>query len=354
MDVVGLFNLVGNVFLVAVILIALIGGIGYALIRYWKKYRWAANYYSALLVVLPSRTTLYINRSYAWLCLREFERALADCAQAIKLNDQIAMAYNNRAAAYLGLNRFQDALWDAQRAIQLNDKLWVAYYNRGCALNGLKANEQAFKDFDLCMEQRPNVPDQYFSRANCYLRFQQYELAIQDYTRCIELNARAWNAYHNRSYAYMAINDIERGYADICKSCELHPSELIHRLSKAWYEFCIDPRLTPVRVEEFAALSTLETQKASLRHSHQGMLYWLRGEYEQALAQFELGIECEPYYNEDNYFWSGMALAALGRYDEAAKTIDYSLKQGLPSFFLKTLALLKEDHAAFVAQYLPI
>ncbi|GHO88644.1 tetratricopeptide repeat protein [Dictyobacter formicarum] len=351
MDVVGLFNLVGNVFLVAIILIVLLAGIGYALIRYWKKYRWAANYYSTLLVVLPSRTTLYINRSWAWLCLREYEHALADCEQAIKLNDQIAMAYNNRAAAYLGLNRYQDAIRDAQHAIQLDDKLWLAYCNRGCALSRLKANEQAVKDFDLCIEQQPNVPNQYFGRADCYLRLQQYELAIQDYTRGIELNARAWNAYHNRAYAYMAIDDVERGYADICKSCELHPSELIHRLSKAWFEFCIDPRLTPVRVEEFAALSTLEPQKASLRHSYQGMLYWLRGEYEQALTQFELGIESEPYHNEDNYFWSGMALAALGRYDEAARAIDYSLKQGQLRFFLKTLALLKDEHAEFVAQY---
>ncbi|GCE07207.1 tetratricopeptide repeat protein [Dictyobacter aurantiacus] len=351
MDVVDLFNLVGNLIFVVVVLLAVMEGIGYALMRYWKKYRWAANYYSALLALLPFSAMLYVNRSWARLCLLEFDHALDDCARAIKHNDQLAMAYNNRAAAYMGLYRFRDAYWAAQHAIQLDDKLWAAYYNRGCALHGLKDYEAAIKDFDVCIEQRPGSADQYFSRANCYLHLQQYERAIEDYSSSIDLMAHAWNAYHNRAYAYLALNDIERGYADICKSCEFHPTELLHYLLKTWCELCLDPRLTPERVAEFAALSVVQTIQPSRRHSYQGMLAWMRGEYEQALAQFELGIESDPYANEANYFWSGMALAALGRYEEAKKAIDYALQRSMSPFFLKALALLKEDHAAFIEQY---
>ncbi|GCE21422.1 tetratricopeptide repeat protein [Dictyobacter kobayashii] len=354
MDVVGLFNLAGNICLGVVLVGFVVEGIGYALIRYWKKYRWAANYYSVLLAVLPFSSTMYINRSWTWLCLGEFERTLADCARAIQLNGKAAMAYNNRAAAYVGLKRYQDAVWAARQAIQLDNTLWSAYYNRGCALHSLNACELAFKDFDLCIEQRPNLPDQYFARANSSLQLQQYDRAIQDYTRCIELRSWAWNAYHNRSYAYMAIYDVERGCADIARSCELHPQALIHRLCKAWYELCLEPRITSARLEEFASLAALEVGNEYYRYLYQGMLYWLREEYEKALQQFELGIENEHYHNENCYLWSGMSLAALGRYEEATRAIDYALEQGVPRFFLKALALLKAEHAEFVAQYQPM
>ncbi|GLV60596.1 hypothetical protein KDH_74150 [Dictyobacter sp. S3.2.2.5] len=352
MDVTNLMSLVGIFILVIALFIFILRRVSYALIVRHRKYRWAINYYSVLLVFFPFSATLYAWRSYAWLCLRDFERTLDDCARAIKRNDKMAIVYNYQATAYMGLYKFLDAYWAAQRAIQLNNILWAAYSNRACALQGLKDYGSAIKDFDLCIQQQPGTSGLYYGRANCYLRLQQYERAVQDYGSCIKLNANAWNAYHNRAYAYIGINDVEHGYADICKSCELHPSGLIHRLTKAWFELCLDPRLTPERVEDFAALSALETPQVSWRYSYQGMLAWMRGEYEQALEQFGLSIESSSFDDESDYFWSGMSLAALGRYEEARKAIDYALQHSLLPFLLKTLTLLQEEHSAFVEQYL--
>ncbi|GCF06769.1 hypothetical protein KDI_03330 [Dictyobacter arantiisoli] len=326
-------------------------GIGYCLIRYLKKYQWAASYYTLLLKMAPASSTMYINRSWAWLGARKFELAIKDCNQALALNGNMSMSYVNRSAALLGLKRYHEALQDANYAILLKGK-GVAYYNRGMALMHLGEFERALLDFDRAIKQRPNLLDQYYVRAACSTKLKYYQAAIEDYTRLIKFDPRAWNAYHNRGIAYLSLNNIEQGLADLVACCQGDPKNIDHLLVLEWYQFCIDPQVTAERIEYFEHLALLVSEKVPGFHLHAGILYLLQGQYEAALNKFELYIDQGQFFSESGYFWSGMACAASGRYPEAHRMIDHALQQGLPPFFLNALALLNnEKHTAFIAQY---
>ena len=351
MDALAILNLPGNILCLLVIVGIVVQLIGYALIRYLKLYRWAANYYSALIVLLPWSEAMYINRSWVRLCLKEFDKAVADCDRAIQINPDAVMAYNNRSAAFLGLKNYQDALRDAHHAVSMKPDLASAYYNRAYALFQLAHYAHAIKDCDCAIELRPEHDNQYYIRGICHYRLQHYGDAIADFTKTIELRPTAWNALHSRGVALISIGNYEQGLADLHRSCELEPQELIHPLTLQWCQLCLHPQITDEIRESFATLASLPDRN-ELHYMYQGMALWFRGAYMDALDQFELYIASYPTFSGDGYFWSGMALAALDRYEEAQGAINHALQRGLSRFFLKTLALLPPEHKDFAARYL--
>ncbi|GER92242.1 hypothetical protein KDW_64040 [Dictyobacter vulcani] len=351
MDALAILNLFGNILCVLVIIGIVVQFIGYALIRYLKRYRWAAWYYSALLVVLPWSEAMYINRAWVRLCLKEFDKAIADCDQAIYINPEAAMAYNNRSAAFLGLTRYPEALRDAHQAVHLKSDLASAYYNRAYALFGLRNYAAALKDYDQAIARHPQLAVQYFNRGICHMRLKHYSEAIADYNKTIELKPTTSSAYHNRGHAHMILGNYTQGLADFQKSCALEPQELIHPLALQWCQLCLQPQLTDEIRARFTSLAAL-VDRNGLHHMYQGMDLWFNGAYMDALNQFELDITFSRPFSGDSYFWCGMALAALGRYDEAQGAIDHALQRGLSRFFLKTLALLPSEHTTFAARYL--
>lgn len=74
----------------------------------------------------------YVARGRAWACKREYEKALADFTQAIRLDAKYADAYINRAITYLLMGRTEDgkrgvayvdkAIRDYDDAIRLDPK----------------------------------------------------------------------------------------------------------------------------------------------------------------------------------------------------------------------------------------
>lgn len=76
---------------------------------------------------------LYTNRGVEYALKKDFERAIADHDQAIKVDAKNPVAYNNRGNAYDGKREFDRAIADYDEAIKLNPKYAGALYNRGLA-----------------------------------------------------------------------------------------------------------------------------------------------------------------------------------------------------------------------------
>ena len=59
------------------------------------------------------------NRGYAYTFLGEYQRAIEDYDEAIRLGFQHALAYANRAGAYALQGRDSEAQKDVERAVEL-------------------------------------------------------------------------------------------------------------------------------------------------------------------------------------------------------------------------------------------
>jgi tetratricopeptide (TPR) repeat protein len=96
--------------------------------------------------------TAFDNRGVAYKLKGEYDRALQDYEQAIRLNPVNANAFNNRGIVYRIKGEYDLAIGDYDEAIFLkHGDFPVAYYNRALAYTDKGNYELALRDFDVVM-----------------------------------------------------------------------------------------------------------------------------------------------------------------------------------------------------------
>ncbi len=149
--------------------------------------------------------------------------AIAACTRAIgagNLHDHdLAVEYYNRGVMYAKNGDYDHAIADYTEAIRLDPKYADAYGNRGNAYRDKHDLERAIAEYDAALQIRPGAID-YFNRGNAYYVKQDYERAIADYTQAILLDPTFARAYNNRGLAKRAKGDSAGGDADILMAKE--------------------------------------------------------------------------------------------------------------------------------------
>ena len=75
----------------------------------------------------------FYNRGLASAQKGDYDLAIEEYSQAIKLNRNFTLAYNNRGAAYAQQGKYDPAIKDFNKAITLNPNVAEAYLNRANA-----------------------------------------------------------------------------------------------------------------------------------------------------------------------------------------------------------------------------
>src|SRR5262245_53552970 len=93
-----------------------------------------------------NRAVVYHNRGIAYFAKKDYDRAIADYSEAIRLNPS-ANAYGNRGNAHYHKEDYYYAIADYGEAIKLDPSDAKAHYNRGLAYMVLARREEAIADF---------------------------------------------------------------------------------------------------------------------------------------------------------------------------------------------------------------
>ena len=139
----------------------------------------------------PKTAGDYLTRGIARYDRKDYDGAIADYDQAIRLDPKFAIAYNNRGNARKAKGDLDGAIADYDQAIRLNPKYATAYYNRG-----------------LARKAKGNLDG-----------------AIADYDQAIRLDPKNATAYYNRGLARKAKGNLDGALADFTEGARLAPDD---------------------------------------------------------------------------------------------------------------------------------
>ncbi len=171
-----------------------------------------------------------------------------------------------------------------------------------------------------------------------------YEQNLAHFNRELELDPNNADTYLGRGYTYLRLKKTEQAVSDFVRSGEADPKNV----NAAWMVVyaAMDRQRPGIEVAEhlevIAAIDPSQTES----HICEGVALALKGKFKEGLVELEQSILLNPQ-TQDSHFWKGMIYAHMGRNQEAIKSVQKALEQGLPPILLKPLYWLEKDNPGF-------
>ena len=227
----------------------------------------------------PTDALAYHNRGRSYTETREYDKAIADFTEAIRLVPKTAGNYFWRAICFGVKGEHDKAIADFTETIRLDPKMAVAYHNRGLSYLVKREYDKAIADFTEAVGLDPNDADNYSRRAVCYGAKDEYDKAIADLTEAIRLDPNMAGAYCNRGTSYLRKGEYDKAIADSTEAIRLDP-------------------------------------KMAVAHHNRGLSYGGKREYDKAIADFTEAIRLDPKAKHV-YAARGACYAEKGLHDKA-------------------------------------
>jgi tetratricopeptide (TPR) repeat protein len=163
----------------------------------------------------PRLADAYDNRGIAYANKRDYDRAIADFNETIRLDPKYAAAYSNRGNAYNDKGDHERAIPDLNEAIRLDPKDAAAYNNR-CWARFLMGRDldQALADCTESLRLFPNA-DTINTRGVVQFKLGAFDRAIADLSAAIAMNPKDAGSLYARGLAKLRSGDTAGGEADI-------------------------------------------------------------------------------------------------------------------------------------------
>ncbi len=153
-----------------------------------------------------------------------FEPQIKGCTALIAAGNEtariVAVAYNNRGNAYVRRGDFERAIQDYDQALKVDTNYAKAFNNRGVAYGKTGQHDLAIRDLDEAIRLDPNYANAFANRAESHLNKGEHDRAIQDYGEAIRLQptSAVWNG---RCRARAAKGELETALADCSEALRL-------------------------------------------------------------------------------------------------------------------------------------
>ena len=165
------------------------------------------------------------NRSQAYIVLRQYESALQDLNQLIKMQGvkTPVQVYIVRGIALNEMNRLTEAIEDFNQAEKLEPSLLV-YTNRGLAYQRSGQLAKALEDLSKSVKISP-TPIAKLNLANVRIQLSQFNEVISEMTQLLEKEKSFFPAYLVRSIAYYELGQYEAAIRDCVFSLKILPDQ---------------------------------------------------------------------------------------------------------------------------------
>ncbi len=239
----------------------------------------------------PQRTEAYFLRGSTWERKGHLTEAIADLTEAIRLDPQHAPAYSNRGAAWVQLNELDRAIADLDRAIRLDPREEAAYVNRGNARIRKHEPDKALGDLDEAIRLDSADPMAFNNRGWARQVKGDLDQALADYDQAIRLDPHLVLAYVNRASVRARLKQTEGALADCDEAIEIDPGNASAHRTRAHIR--LERNELPKALADLNEAIRLEPHDAASVRARGA--FWLKTrEWAKALADLDEAIRLEP------------------------------------------------------------
>jgi len=288
---------------------------------------------------VPQTAGIFLDRGIMFAARKEFDPAIADYTQAIRINPKFAGAYILRGRALAEKSKASSqAAADFSEGIRLDPNYAAAYNERGMVLHQLADYGRALEDYTKAIQLYPNFAAAFFNRGGTYFIRKEFANAIEDYTQAIQLNPENKYTYMERASVYRIQAEYDRAIEDYTSVIGIDPNYI-----KAYMERAETYRLREEDLEiasnsykpnynhsiaDYTRIIKVDPNYADA-YSGRALTYTSKKDYDRAIADLNRAIQIEP---NNKYFYKYMGDVYMGKKDynlaienyEAAQRIDSS------------------------------
>jgi arylsulfatase A-like enzyme/predicted Zn-dependent protease len=221
------------------------------------------------------------------------DEAIAECREALKVDDQYEAAIFTLARAYMNLHKYDEAVAGYERIIQLDPRDPNAYVNLGDLYCETKNLDKAVANLSKAISLDP----EHSARAHnllgsAYLDMGRQEDAEKELTAALQSRPKIPDAHYNLGILRERQGDVARAVTEYQAEIEIHPGAYLARFNLA----LIYGKMGDVHHEE-AELD--EAIKANPKFAR-GYLFLakayldLNERFDDAIALAKKGLELEP------------------------------------------------------------
>lgn len=154
--------------------------------------------------------------------LHQYQEAINDFDQAIKIDERNLLAYFLRANARFQMIETIERLREKTQSTLLSGSSPRAFVEKTKTDQvNIAAYDDIMTDYQVVLYMNPNFFFAYYNRANIFVKNEKYGQAIDEYSKAISIEPEFAEAYYNRGLVKVLLNDIEGGARDLSRAGEL-------------------------------------------------------------------------------------------------------------------------------------
>ena len=133
------------------------------------------------------KSEVLINRGAANGAVKNFNQALNDLNEGIKLDPENENGYLNRSLVYFNLGKYEETIADYTSYLKYKPNSANIHYERGMLRRSLNRNQDAIEDLSIAIKLDPTQPLSYLERARAFAQSGNTDAARKDYQRAQQM-----------------------------------------------------------------------------------------------------------------------------------------------------------------------
>jgi len=197
-----------------------------------KKPAKAVESYEKALELNPDNTDALLKMAEIKLLLRQYQDCFDLANKALRVNEQLYMAYFIKGYAHYELGDSNLFVSSVQTALELNPNFYDGYVMLGSFYASLDS-ELALDYYNSALEVRPDDGEALYGKAIFLQNQGRIDEALELYQYMIDLDEKNTLAWYNRGYIWLELReDPDKAIPLFEKAIELHPeyTEAIYNL----------------------------------------------------------------------------------------------------------------------------